>query len=169
MDHNAFREATEIGAETDGHQDVQVRTQRRSGAAVSESDEEAERVVKKVHKRGRGGRSSSAGCSRCRWAGRPPSSSTRPDTSLRDTEQMPLLEEGGIDALYEREVLPVRAGCVDGQRQDQGGLRDLVQPGVLQAAAALRSLAEIRADIEALERETDGLLDDVLVETEPQA
>ena len=29
-----------------------------------------------------------------------------PDTELRDTEQIPLLEEGGIEAFLEREVLP---------------------------------------------------------------
>ena len=29
-----------------------------------------------------------------------------PDTNLRDTEQIPLLEEGGIDGFLSREVLP---------------------------------------------------------------
>src|SRR5699024_351306 len=29
-----------------------------------------------------------------------------PDSDLRDTEQVPLTEEGGIDAFFEREVLP---------------------------------------------------------------
>ena len=29
-----------------------------------------------------------------------------PDTDLRDTEQVPLLEEGGIDGFLRREVLP---------------------------------------------------------------
>ena len=29
-----------------------------------------------------------------------------PDADLRDTEQVPLLEEGGIDAFISREVLP---------------------------------------------------------------
>jgi type I restriction enzyme M protein len=29
-----------------------------------------------------------------------------PDPDLRDTEQVPLLEEGGVDAFLEREVLP---------------------------------------------------------------
>ena len=29
-----------------------------------------------------------------------------PDTGLRDSEQVPLLEEGGIEAFFRREVLP---------------------------------------------------------------
>ena len=32
-----------------------------------------------------------------------------PDSELRDTEQIPLTEEGGIDAFLEREVLPYAA------------------------------------------------------------
>jgi type I restriction enzyme M protein len=31
-----------------------------------------------------------------------------PDPDLRDTEQVPLLEEGGIEAFLRREVLPTR-------------------------------------------------------------
>ena len=45
--------------------------------------------------------------------GTPPPSTARraiveyePDTDLRDTEQVPLLEEGGIEAFFQREVLP---------------------------------------------------------------
>jgi len=32
-----------------------------------------------------------------------------PDTDLRDTEQIPLLEDGGIEAFIQREVLPYAA------------------------------------------------------------
>ncbi|HET9264291.1 MAG TPA: hypothetical protein VFO14_14660 [Vicinamibacterales bacterium] len=32
-----------------------------------------------------------------------------PDPDLRDTEQVPLLEEGGIEAFLKREVLPYAA------------------------------------------------------------
>ena len=58
----------------------------------------------------------------------------RPD--LRDTEQVPLLEEGGIEAFLRREVLPHAADAwyVPGQRQDR--LRDQLHPLLLQAAAA---------------------------------
>ena len=59
-----------------------------------------------------------------------------PDSDLRDTEQVPLLEEGGIEAFIRREVLPYApdAWYDAGQRQDR--LRDQLHPLLLQAAAA---------------------------------
>ena len=38
--------------------------------------------------------------------GRPAVVEYEPDTDLRDTEQIPLIHEGGIDAFLEKEVLP---------------------------------------------------------------
>jgi len=41
-----------------------------------------------------------------------------PDPDLRDTEQIPLLEEGGIEAFFRREVLPhVPDAWIDGERK----------------------------------------------------
>ena len=39
-------------------------------------------------------------------AGKPTVVEYEPDTTLRDTEQVSLLEEGGIEAFLKREVLP---------------------------------------------------------------
>ncbi len=76
---------------------------------------------------------------------------------------MPLLEEGGIEAFLRREVLPLRA-------------RRLVRPDSVKIGyeisftryfykpQPLRSLEEIRADILALEKETEGLLGEILGE-----
>ncbi len=59
-----------------------------------------------------------------------------PDPDLRDTEQVPLLEEGGIEAFFRREVLPhVPDAWIDADA-DQDRLRDLLHPLLLQAAAA---------------------------------
>ena len=85
------------------------------------------------------------------------------DTDLRDTEQIPLLEEGGIEAFFRREVLPyVPSAWIDDRKTKIGYeisfTRYFYQP------EPLRTLAEIRADIEALERETDGLLEQILVD-----
>ncbi|MDX8411018.1 MAG: hypothetical protein R8K46_03970 [Mariprofundaceae bacterium] len=38
--------------------------------------------------------------------GRPAVVEYEPDTELRDTEQIPLLEDGGIEVFIRREVLP---------------------------------------------------------------
>ncbi len=84
-----------------------------------------------------------------------------PDPDLRDTEQVPLLEEGGIEAFLRREVLP--------HAPDAWYLADSVKTGYevsftryFYKPAPMRTLEEIRADILALERETEGLLGEVV-------
>ena len=84
-----------------------------------------------------------------------------PDTNLRDTEQIPLQEEGGIEAFLRREVLPYAPDA-------------WWQPGTLRVGYEIsftrsfyrpqpvRTLGEIRADILALERETKGLLREIV-------
>ena len=49
-----------------------------------------------------------------------------PDTSLRDTENVPLVQD--IDAYFAREVLALRPRRMDRPQQDQGGLRDPHDP-----------------------------------------
>jgi len=84
------------------------------------------------------------------------------DPDLRDTEQISLLEPGGIAGFFEREVLPhvPDAWIVPGSEKigyEVSFTRYFYKP------KQLRTLAEIEADIRALERETDGLLEDILV------
>ena len=86
-----------------------------------------------------------------------------PDTDLRDTEQVPLLEEGGIEAFLRREVLPYAA--------DAWYVPDSVKTGYeisftrhFYKPVPLRTLEEIRADILALEKESDGLLAEIVGE-----
>ena len=87
------------------------------------------------------------------------------DPELRDTEQVPLLEEGGVEAFVRREVLPHAPDAWVLAGSEKIGYeinfnRHFYTP------KPLRTLEEIRADIDALERETLGLLDQILVETE---
>ena len=84
-----------------------------------------------------------------------------PDTDLRDTEQIPLQEESGIKAFLRREVLPYAA--------DAWYQADSVKIGYeisftryFYKPKPMRTLAEIRADILALEQETEGLLTEIL-------
>jgi type I restriction enzyme M protein len=83
------------------------------------------------------------------------------DPDLRDTEQVPLLEDGGIEAFLRREVLP--------HAPDAWYLPDSVKVGYeisftryFYQPKPLRTLEEIRADILALERETEGLLKEIV-------
>ncbi len=85
-----------------------------------------------------------------------------PDPDLRDTEQVPLLHEGGIEAFLRREVLPYApdAWYVPGSVKvgyEISFTRHFYKP------QPMRPLEEIRADILALERETDGLLAEIIV------
>ena len=85
-----------------------------------------------------------------------------PDPELRDTEQVPLLTEGGIPGFMAREVLPYAPDAwVDPARTQIG--YEISFTRYFYKPKPLRTLAEIRADIEALERETEGLLDEILV------
>ena len=84
-----------------------------------------------------------------------------PDTDLRDTEQVPLLEECGVEGFLRREVLPYAP--------DAWYVPDKVKVGYeisftrqFYKPQPLRPLEEIRADIQTLERETEGLLGSIL-------
>ena len=125
-----------------------------------ERSETAPPVIKKIHKRG-----TEADPLRGRFAatvnGRPVVVEYEPDTDLRDTEQIPLQEEGGIEAFLRREVLPYAA--------DAWYQPDSVRIGYeisftryFYKPQPMRTLAEIRADILELEKETEGLLGEIL-------
>ncbi|MGC9225395.1 MAG: type I restriction-modification system subunit M [Terracidiphilus sp.] len=84
-----------------------------------------------------------------------------PDSDLRDTEQIPLLEDGGIEAFIRREVLPYTPDAWVKEDATRIGYevsftRHFYKP------QPLRTLEEISADILAIERESEGLLDGLL-------
>ena len=133
----------------------------------SERSESAPPVIRKIHKRG-----TEADPLRGRFQanvdGRPVVVEYEPDTDLRDTEQIPLQEEGGIEAFLRREVLPYAA--------DAWYQADSVRVGYeisftryFYKPQPMRTLEEIGADILALEKETEGLLGDLPLVREPPA
>ena len=97
--------------------------------------------------------------------GKPAVVEYEPDTDLRDTEQIPLQKEGGIEAFLKREVLPYAP--------DAWYQPDSVKIGYeisftryFYKPQSLRTLEEIRADILVIEKETEGLLNTIVgVET----
>ena len=80
-----------------------------------------------------------------------------PDSELRDTEQVPLKEPGGIDAFFAREVLPHAPDAWIAKDKTQIGY-EISFARYFYKPAPLRTLAEIRADILALEQQSEGLL-----------
>ena len=86
-----------------------------------------------------------------------------PDPDLRDTEQIPLLEDGGVDAFLRREVLPYAEEAWYNPATVKVGYeinfnRHFYKP------QPMRSLSDIRNDIVALEQETEDLLAAVLTQ-----
>ncbi|MFH1653361.1 MAG: class I SAM-dependent DNA methyltransferase [Pseudomonadota bacterium] len=84
-----------------------------------------------------------------------------PDSDLRDTEQVPLLEEGGIDAFFRREVLPhVPDAWIDHSKTQIG--YEISFTKHFYKPVPLRSLDEIKTDLIALQNEAEGLLDQII-------
>ena len=72
-----------------------------------------------------------------------------PDTDLRDTEQIPLLEEGGIEAFLKRVVLPHATDAWYVESSIKIGY-EISFTRYFYKPQPMRSLEEIRADILAL-------------------
>jgi len=122
--------------------------------------EDASPVVRKIHKKGTAA-DPLRGLFPATIDGKPAIVEYEPDPDLRDTEQIPLLEAGGIEAFLEREVLP--------HASDAWYEPDSVSTGYeisftryFYKPQPLRTLEEIRADILALEKETEGLLGEII-------
>ena len=127
---------------------------------TAERAESASPVIKKIHKRDVDP-NPLVGLFTATVSGKRCVVEYEPDSDLRDTEQVPLLEEGGVEAFLRREVLPHAA--------DAWYVSDSVKTGYeisftryFYKPQPLRTLEEIRADILALEKETEGLLGDIL-------
>ena len=89
-----------------------------------------------------------------------------PDSELRDTETVPLTEPGGIEAFIRREVLPHAPDAwVDAAKTAIG--YEISFARYFYKPQPLRSLAEIRADILAVEKETEGLMAAILGTGDP--
>jgi len=85
----------------------------------------------------------------------------RMDPKLKDTEQIPLLYEGGIDAFLGKEVYPYLPDShVDKGKAIIG--YELSFTKYFYKPITLRPLSEIKADIQFIESETDGLLNEIL-------
>jgi type I restriction enzyme M protein len=139
MDFNAFLEA--VAADADTHNiKLPAKRVKMLQTHLATRDECAEPVIKKKGKDG---------------------IEYEPDPNLRDTEQVPLLEEGGIEAFFNREVVPhVPDAWIDHSKTQIGYeisfTRHFYKP------APLRSLDEIRAELLALQKEGEGLMDDIV-------
>ena len=155
MDFNAFTQTIETDADQNS---VKLTSKRRKlvQTMLAKRDDKAREVIKRIHKKGL-----DADPVRGKFAAsiedKPVIVEYEPDSELRDTEQVPLLEEGGIEAFIRREVLPYAEDAwYDAETVKTG--YEISFTRYFYKPQPLRTLDEIRADILLLEKETEGLL-----------
>ena len=130
--------------------------------ATAQRSESAPPVIRKIH--GRNAQPSPMnGMFPATIKGKPTVVEYEPDPELRDAEQIPLLHEGGIEAFLCREVLRYAPDAWRVPTSVKIGYeisftRHFYRP------QPMRPLEEIRADILALERETEGLVTEIVGE-----
>src|SRR5207248_4613176 len=117
----------------------------------AERADDAPPVIRKVHKRGTEP-DPLRGLFAATVEGKPAVVEYESDSELRDTEQVPLLEAGGIEAFLRREVLP-HAPDAWYFFFKQKTAYEISFTRYFYKPKPLRTLEEIRADILALERE----------------
>ena len=159
-DHNIFRSRVEAALK-EADLKLPAADMKQLYKAVSWREETAPPVIAKVYKPGRIQPDPLHGLFEAIVAGKPAVVEYEPDSDLRDTEQVPLLEEGGIDAFILREVIPYTPDAWIKEEATKIGYevsftRHFYKP------QPLRSLDEIAADILAIEKEAEGLLDGLL-------
>jgi type I restriction enzyme M protein len=143
----------------------EIKELRASGA---EPNENGEPVIRKVHRAGGAEVDPLRGRFEREIEGEVRVVEYEPDSEQRDTEQVPLLEEGGVECFVEREVLPYAPDAWIVPSSIKVGyeinfVRHFYKP------PELRTLEEIRADILAVERETEGLLEEIVAAEEAGA
>ncbi len=123
--------------------------------------ENAPPVLRRAHKVGKTSPDPLLGLFPATVGGKPAIVEYESDPDLRDTEQIPLLEEGGIEAFLRREVLPHAADAWYDPSSVKTGY-EVSFTRYFYKPQPLRTLEEIRADILAVTKETEGLLESIL-------
>ena len=83
------------------------------------------------------------------------------DKKSKDTEIIPFRYEGGIEGFFENEIKPYSPDAIIDMKSVETGY-ELSFTKYFYKPVQLRTLEEITLDIRAIEKETDGLLDEIL-------
>ncbi|MGI9251655.1 MAG: type I restriction-modification system subunit M [Pseudohongiellaceae bacterium] len=162
LDFNIFMEACEADA---SQRDIKLTAKRKNllQSQLCDINEDAEPVLKKIHKPGKVTPDSFHGLFESKFKGKSCVVEYERDTNLRDSEQVPLLEEGGIRAFFEREVLPYTPDAwIDPSKTLMGYAVSFTR--YFYRPTPMRTVEEIKADIYAVEQETEGLLEQIVGE-----
>ncbi len=159
-DYNDFLEALAPLAEKKGVK-LTAKRMKLLQNALAVRDENAAPVVKKIYKPGTATADPIRGRIEQLSYGKPNVVEYESDSELRDTEQVPLLEEGGVEAFICREVLPHAPDAWYDPESVKIGY-EISFTRYFYKPHPLRTLDEIKADILALEKETEGLLGEII-------
>ena len=159
MDFNVFMSSIEDDVE---HHNVKLTSKRRKllRDVLARRDEQAREVIKRIIKKGAEA-NPLRGLFEKTIEGKNVAVEYEPDTELRDTEQVPLLEDGGIEAFIRREVLPYAPDAWYDRESIKTGY-EVSFTRYFYKPKPLRTLKEIRDDILALKKETEGLLAEIV-------
>jgi type I restriction enzyme M protein len=157
---NAFMAAVEEDADRHGVK-LTARRKKLLQTDLGQRDETAEPVIKKVHKPSKTHADPLRGRYAVQIDGKACVVEYEPDPALRDSEQVPFLEEGGVDAFFRREVLPHAADAWIDESATKIGY-EISFTRYFYKPPRLRTLEEIKADIYSLEAEAEGLLEKIV-------
>ena len=160
LDFNAFVAALEPLADKVGVK-LTAKREKLLRASLGTRDPEAKEIIKKVYKPSKSDADPMHGLFTATIGGKQVVVEYEPDTALRDTESVSFLEAGGIEAFIAREVLPYAPDAWIEAEKTQIGY-EISFTRVFYKPQPLRTLEQIRADILALEQETDGLLPSIV-------
>jgi type I restriction enzyme M protein len=124
-------------------------------------DETAEPVIKKVHKSGKLSANPLEGLYELIIDGKKSVVEYEADSNLRDTEQVPLIEQGGIEAFFKREVLPYATDAWVDTSKTQIGY-EISFTKHFYKPIKMKSLEEIAAEIQLVEEESKQLFDQIV-------
>ena len=144
------------GAEHRAYRAAEIKRLKEDGTR----SEDAPPVIKRIHKRG-SEPDPLRGLFETTISGKPTVVEYEPDPDLRDTERIPLQEDGGIEAFLRREVMPYAADAWYKPASVKIGY-EISFNRYFYNPQPMRTLREISADILALETESDGLLAEII-------
>ena len=159
-DFNAFLDLVEADAERHGVK-LTAKRVKLLQSALAERDEAAERVIRRIFKPGKAKADPLRGLFDASIGGKSFVVEYETDSDLRDTETVPFQEPGGVEAFFRREVLPHAPDAWIDEAKTSVGY-EISFTRYFYKPQPLRPLDAIRADIVALERETDGLMADII-------
>jgi type I restriction enzyme M protein len=159
-DHNVFRDRVDAALRKTDNK-LSAADLKQILKAVSWRVESAPPVIAEVHKPGKAKAEPLHGLFAATVDGKAAIVEYEPDSDLRDTEQVPLLEDGGIEAFIRREVLRYTPDAWIKEDATKTGY-EVSFTRHFYKSPPLRTLEEISADILAIEKEAEGLLDGLL-------